>query len=133
MLRWSNSWEWEVECSVLNIHLFKGTLNKAHRKKNVRWGGMLWSTVFWTWLLQSWTHSSCGYLYKTCIRPSQIKFPHRYGRASPDPTSYWEAIGSGKLHSQGHGRLFFWGWDMVTVMFPVLQWMILNPCTFEQH
>lgn len=132
MPRWSSSWELEAEYSALNTHLFKVTLHKAQRKRNVRWGGVLWSIVFWTWLLQTWTHSSYDYLHKTCIRSSQTKFPHRYGRASPDPTSYWEAIGSGKLHSEGQRELFFQG-HAVTGMFLVLQWMILNPCTFRQH
>lgn len=64
-----------------------GTLkeNRQKEKKNQVMGGGLWEAGFldMTWLLDSSTHSSSGYLHRTKTRSNQPKFHHSFGSGSP--------------------------------------------------
>lgn len=74
----------------------------------------------------SWAQSSCGYLYRSCIKPSQLEESKQGWGGAPEAPgehllgSYWQSIAAGV------GTCSFWACS--PDRFPTLQWMA--PCPF---
>lgn len=75
-------------------------------------------TMAITLLLHSWAHCNCGYLPNTCIRLSQTKFQHVYGRGPGALSSDLSAV----YGCWGQVKSYFFG-SVTTGSLPKLHWI----------
>lgn len=76
--------------------------------------------------------NSCNYLYKTCIRPNQPKFWHRWKVWLPAPTLYWGVIGNWELMGKTESFIIE---NMAPGRFPMLHVSMCgpHPCIYGYH
>lgn len=123
---------WHVQSQIGRLHqaLFpKGPGSMADRGQE-DWG----KAVFfrYAWPLCAWTLSSCGFLYKTCIKSSQsVNIPAWMGKVLKIPKPSSETIDSWWLLGEGE-PVFFKGVALPAKPAELL-WMVPHPGVYRSY